>query len=106
MSYVENEPRTAQLEEKMVSPQASPTSSPPRMVSPRSSSSSNAISNIESTMDSDPPPRKVKSLSEIYGKCTFALLVTEPMSYDEACGKDEWENSMKEEIASIEKNYT
>ena len=33
-------------------------------------------------------------------------MVAEPMSYEEACGKEEWENSMQEEITAIEKNNT
>ena len=56
--------------------------------------------------DDENAVRKVRSLRDIYDSCTFALLATEPSSYEEACGKKEWEMSMKEEIASIEKNDT
>ncbi|GKV47717.1 hypothetical protein SLEP1_g54586 [Rubroshorea leprosula] len=49
---------------------------------------------------------KEKPWEQVYDLDTYALLVAEPTCYDEAYGKQEWENSMKEEIDSIEKNNT
>ena len=48
------------LEVKVVSPHGSPLPSPSRSVSLRESSSSAGYSDIECTLDSDTPPRKVK----------------------------------------------
>ena len=33
-------------------------------------------------------------------------MVAEPTSYEEACGKVEWEQAMQDEIAAVEKNQT
>lgn len=57
-------------------------------------------------VDCDTPPRKVRSLKEIYELSLFAFMVTEPTCYEEACGKEEWEKSMQEEMTAVEKNHT
>ncbi|GKU86596.1 hypothetical protein SLEP1_g1103 [Rubroshorea leprosula] len=50
--------------------------------------------------------RKEKPWQQVYDPDTYALLVEKPTCYYESYGKQEWENSMKEEINSIEKNNT
>lgn len=49
-----------------------------------------------SMLDTEGPPRKIKSLREIYEKCNYALMIAEPICYEKARGKEEWENAMKE----------
>ena len=41
------------------------------------------------------PPQKVHSLWDVYDSCTFALMTTHPLSYEEAQDKEEWINAMK-----------
>jgi len=38
--------------------------------------------------------------------CTIALLVTNPISLDEAINEPEWYNAMDEELQAIKKNET
>lgn len=54
----------------------------------------------------DEPPRKSRSLQEIYDSCNFALFVSDPTCFNEAKGRDEWCKAMKEEIKAIERNQT
>lgn len=75
------------------------------MHGPTRSSTSSPSSSSESSQNCESPPTKMRSLSDIYAS-TYALLVAEPLSYDEACGKEEWESSMKEEMSAIERNNT
>ncbi|CAA7014800.1 unnamed protein product [Microthlaspi erraticum] len=69
--------------------------------------------------DSSTPPRKFKSMKRILEKAPrlvyeeadqviedCLLAHEEPQTYDEACGNEEWEEAMKEEIEMIEKNKT
>ena len=52
------------------------------------------------------PPRKYRSLTDIYASCQFALTVSDPIYYEEAAEKEEWQKAMVEEINTIEKNGT
>ena len=74
------------------------SSSPPTS---RNSSSSS----LEESSD-ETPPRKVKSLREIYESCQLALFVLDPITFVEATTKEEWKNAMKEEFVVIQKNET
>ena len=102
-----------------MSPQRCPSSSliegssPRDSISPNSSGKSTPTdsdnigsNNADSTSDTDCPPCKYRSLAEIYESCTFALLSAEPLNYEEAQGKEEWELSMTEEMAAIKRNDT
>ena len=40
------------------------------------------LSSKELSSHDDSPPRKVRSLRDVYDSCTFALLTTEPLSYE------------------------
>ena len=60
----------------------------------------------EPSFHDDSPPRKVRSLRNFYDSCTFALMTTKPLSYEEAQDKEEWRNEMKEDIDAIERNET
>lgn len=51
------------------------------------------------------PPRKYRSIADIYASCQFALVV-DPISYKDASIKEEWQKAMAEEMASITKNET
>lgn len=73
---VEDVSDTVQIE-NISSPSCSPISTPIRC------STSCSEDNKEN------PTRKVRSLRDIYDLCTFALMVTKPTHYDEACGIDE-----------------
>ena len=60
----------------------------------------------------DSPPRRVRSMDEIYASCEFACFDTKPTSFEDVKNKEEWVVamkeervvSMKEELAAIEKN--
>lgn len=52
------------------------------------------------------PPRKMRSLSDIYANSLFALHVADPTTYEEAFKEEVWRFAMDEEIASIKKNRT
>ena len=70
-----------------------------------SSASLNNNSSLEELLD-ETPPRKYKSLADIYASCQFSLTVSDPMSDEEATEKEEWKKVMVVEMQSIEKNGT
>nr|CAD1832706.1 unnamed protein product [Ananas comosus var. bracteatus] len=73
---------------------------------PKGQRKENVEKSTSSLSDSETPPLKVKSLKEIYETCKFVLMAAEPVCFEEACDKQEWKNTMHEEIAAIEKNQT
>lgn len=52
------------------------------------------------------PPSRVKTLKEIYESCIFALTIADPFTYEEATKEQYWQEAMKVEIASIQRNQT
>ena len=48
----------------------------------------------------------MRSLSDIYQSCEFALFSSEPQTFEDAVKENVWANAMNEEIASIERNQT
>ena len=94
-------------EETRVNSSASPSASTATQnVSNSSSSASlNNNSSLEELSD-ETPPRKYKSLADIYASCQFALTISDPMNYEEAAEKEERKKAMVEEMQSIEKNGT
>ena len=60
----------------------------------------------EETSDEESPPRRMRSLNEIYSACGLALVAEEPTQFTEAVKQTEWKLAMEEEIKSIEKNKT
>ena len=56
--------------------------------------------------DSDSPPRKVRSLREIYESCDVAFFAYEPEDFGEAVQQEACIQAMNEEIEKIEKNNT
>lgn len=61
---------------------------------------------IANLSDDEAPSLKVRMLSDLYEKCTFALRVVHPRSYIEAVRLEEWNRAMREELAAIKKNKT
>ena len=55
----------------------------PRATSSLARSSSTVLPNLDS-YDSDSPPRKFCSLSDIYQSCEFALFASEPQTFEDA----------------------
>ncbi|KAL4353579.1 hypothetical protein GQ457_06G019510 [Hibiscus cannabinus] len=47
-----------------------------------------------------------KYTDDTYASCQFALVVSDPLYYEEAADKEEWQKAMMEEMKSIEKNGT
>ncbi|KAA3467261.1 Retrovirus-related Pol polyprotein from transposon TNT 1-94 [Gossypium australe] len=47
-----------------------------------------------------------KYVDDTYASCQFALAVSDPIYYEEAAEKEEWQKAMEEEIKAIEKNGT
>ena len=94
-------------EETRVNSSASPSASTAtQSVSNSSSSASlNSNSSLEELSD-ETPPRKYKSLADIYASCQFSLTVSDPMNYKEAAEKEVWKKARVEEMRSIEKNGT
>ncbi|KAH0711345.1 hypothetical protein KY289_007304 [Solanum tuberosum] len=66
-------------------------------------SSNEIIPLRRSTRLKNPNPKYANNL---YTSCQFALIVSDPMNYEEAAGKEEWKKAMVEEMKSIEKNGT
>lgn len=69
------------------------------------STSSSPSRGTPSSSDSETPPRKFRSLRDIYAS-TYALYVAEPSRFEEASQEDVWCDAMKDELAAIEKNET
>lgn len=69
------------------------------------SSSSTSTSN-GSSLDFDLPPRKVRSLREIYETCDVAFYAREPQKFEEATKEEAWNKAMNEEMTVIEKHHT
>ena len=59
---------------------------------------------VDSTSDS--PPRRVRSLADIYASNDFACLAIEPTCFEVATINEDWMRAMKEELEAIEKNKT
>ena len=71
-----------------------------------SNSSSSASLNCNSSLEefsNETPPKKYKSLADIFGSCQFSLTVSNLMSYEEAAEKEEGKKAMVKEMQSIEK---
>ena len=60
----------------------------------------------ESSLNNESPPRKIKSLREIYESCELALFSCEPQDFEEASRNEDWIKAMNEEMATIVKNKT
>ncbi|KAE8734772.1 hypothetical protein F3Y22_tig00000715pilonHSYRG00163 [Hibiscus syriacus] len=75
----------------------------PNMSSLPTSSSASLNGSISS--DDETPPKKFKTLAEIYAS-TQALFVVDPTTFEEAADKEEWLIAMKEDIAAIQHNET
>ncbi|KAL0556123.1 hypothetical protein IC582_004633 [Cucumis melo] len=88
------------FESSMETPTSTPPSSTPSTPQSYHSSSSN-----DETSD-QLPSQRFRSMEDIYNSSQFALMVSDPVSYDEAPNKEEWQKTMKEEMAAIEKNGT
>ncbi|KAA0025703.1 putative gag-pol polyprotein, identical [Cucumis melo var. makuwa] len=81
-----------------------PTSTPPSST-PSTPQSYHSSSSNDETSDKLPSQR-FWSMEDIYNSSQFALMVSDPVSYDEAASKEEWQQAMKEEMAAIENNGT
>ena len=96
-----NSPQNNPINSPNTTPPNTPHTSPinpPNLNTPPSLSS---CSSLET-----PPPRGYRSLTELYERCTFALMVADPNRFHDAAGEEKWQNAMNEEIAAIEKNGT
>ena len=91
--------------ETRVNSSASPrASTATQSVSNSSSSESlNSNSSLEELSD-ETPPRKYKSLADIYASCQFALTVSDPMNYEEAT--EDGKKAMTVEMQSFKKDET
>ena len=73
---------------------------------PPASPPQNTDTSEEETSDEESPPRRTRSLNEIYSSCGLALVAEEPTQFTEAVKSAEWQMAMEEEIKSIQKNKT
>ena len=64
-----------------------PTSSSGSFMASPSSPRRDSSSTLEESSD-ETPPRKFRSLRDIYESCQFALTVSDPMTYGEAATKE------------------
>ncbi|KAA0063654.1 putative mitochondrial protein [Cucumis melo var. makuwa] len=88
------------VESSMETPTSTPPSSTPLTPQSTHSSSSN-----DETSD-ELPSHRFRSMEDIYNSSQFALMVSDPVCYDEAATKEEWQQAMKEEMTAIKKNGT
>ncbi|KAA0045237.1 hypothetical protein IC582_016021 [Cucumis melo] len=93
-----NDGEQIMVESSMETPTSTPLSSTPSTPQSYHSSSSN-----DETSD-ELPSQRFRSMEDIYNSSKFALMVSDPVSYDEAASKEEWPQAMKEEMTAIEKN--
>ncbi|KAL0551708.1 hypothetical protein IC582_010797 [Cucumis melo] len=82
------------FESSMETPTSTPPSSTPSTLQSYHSSSSN-----DETSD-ELPSQRFRSMEDIYNSSQLALMVSDPVSYDEAASKEEWQQAMKEEMAA------
>ncbi|XP_015893764.1 uncharacterized mitochondrial protein AtMg00820-like [Ziziphus jujuba] len=61
---------------------------------------------MDTSSDDESPPRKVRSLIDIYESTNMAFLACEPQNFEEAIKEDIWIKAMAEEIVTIEKHDT
>lgn len=76
---------------------------PEEVETPRGSNSPGDETNEEESSP-ESPPRRTRTLEDIYETCNFAAM--EPTSFDEASKHQVWIQAMEEEIKMIEKNKT
>ena len=67
---------------------------------------SQAQVSTQNLLDSESPPRKVRSLRDVYESCDVNLFSCEPQSFEEAREDKVWIKAMDDEIGMIEKNKT
>ena len=96
--------RLVLCESTELSPNTTPLNLTPARSSIERTSENNTLSDDSFTCDT--PPRKVKSLRNIYESCSFALNVSDPISCEEATKPEAWLNAMKEELVTNEKNHS
>ena len=72
---------------------------------PSSERRGNSSSSLDESSE-ETPSRKYRSLSETYESCAFALVVSDPTTYEEAAEAEIWQNATKEEIMAIQRNRT
>ena len=58
---------------------------------------------LSSSTGSTSPPRKVRSLVDIYQSCDFVCFASEPACFEDATREKEWHDAMKVEMNAIEK---
>ena len=80
--------------------------SPPTSPTLSSTSATSSSLSSSSSSSSETPPKKFRSLKEIYETCDFTLSVSDPIWYSDAVKNQMWQSAMTEEIKSIEKNNT
>lgn len=80
--------------------------SPPTTPLSSNHSSSPSSSTSSSSSSNDSAPRRYMTLADLYANYDFALMAADPTSFDEAKDEVEWQDAMKEEIKSIQKNET
>lgn len=76
------------------------------MPSPNSTPTRLPTSSSTYQEDSETPPRKVRSLRDIYESSDIVLFSCEPQNFEEASKENVWKKAMDEEIATTEKNKT
>ena len=73
----------------------------------RSNSSATSGEDMPVTAPSvDSRPRKVRLLKDVYESCSFAMNVSDPVTYEDAAKLKVWPDAMGEELATIKKNDT
>lgn len=73
---------------------------------PNSSRNGSQSTSRSESSSEEIPLLNVRALREIYEASVFALLVTDPTTYEDAATRKEWREAMQEEIAAIERNQT
>lgn len=97
---ISSPPPSPEPQGNMSTPPSTPINSP--ISSPSSSSSQGSTPSPPTTA----PPRKFKSLAEVYESCSFALYASDPLCFREAENVPDWQVAMKVEMEAIEKNST
>lgn len=87
-------------------PHSTSSESSPAITPNDCSTSSSSSEQTSSSYENETPPRKFRSLQDLYDSYAFALMATDLITYQDAAEQVVRQDAMKEELNAIEKNDT
>lgn len=84
----------------------SPQSTPSPISTPGTTTPADQSEGSSTDLSTPAAQRRYRSLADLYETCGFALMVADPVTFEEAQRQDKWVKAMREEICAINKNNT